>query len=209
MADELKFAVRCGGSTKKKANKNNSDIYLPFDSINLTATPILTDLTTSKNELLSKSEFTSTTNNDETEIVNSVTSKKKPELLIVENGASRNLASNIPFKPKIFKEDDDSREENAEEPVPVDVFNSHKKITKKLNVTIDDNNKAAKKNISSTSFKDKNQNNKNNVKKSSSIHYLENNNNNMKISENNTSNESHELLNLERNFNKNNKIYYH
>jgi hypothetical protein len=189
MADELKFAVRCGGSTKKKANKSNNEIYLPFDTINLKSQPLISNnnLSTSKSELL---------NNN----TNNIDYNKKRDLIIIENGGNRNLAANIQIKPS---NSSGLKEENTEEPVPVDVFNSHKKISKKLN----DSNK--KKFTNSLKLKN------NNLRKSCSVNYLENNHikrtneSNNYGNNNNNNNDSYELLNLDKNFNKNNKIYYH
>ena len=182
MADELKFAIRCGGSAKKKANKSNNTLYSPFDTINLKSQPLRSDLTTSKSELLNNS--------------NNIENNKKHELIIIENGGNRNLPPNIQVK----SSNSISKEENTEEPVPVDVFNSHKKISKNFNYS---NKKISKNSLNS----------KNNLKKSCSVNYLENNhkrsNDSHNNNNNNSNNDSYELLNLDKNFNKKNKIYYH
>jgi hypothetical protein len=144
MADELKFAIRCGGSTKKKANKNNNnnDIYIPFDTINLTSTP-LNDLTASKSQLLSNTTTTTTTEpfikkQKSLEITENENDYfiKKPELMIIENSSKQrnptttaNLASNIPLTSKTYKDTD-----------CIDVFNSHKKVQKKIKFDKNNNN---------------------------------------------------------------------
>lgn len=120
MVNELKFAIRCGGSTKKQAyTPANKQDLIKCDSINLTPIPFNYDTTSNKqnkiicnhepesheygNNCNSSSNYNYNSNNN-VNIDNSISNLnknvdninivyKKPELILIENGSKRNATS--------------------------------------------------------------------------------------------------------------------